>query len=63
MCWFFQKVAKWATGASGQFAAQITRPADLSGVWKQEPGKLLKSQQKTQYHVPPLQSPEDAKWP
>ena len=58
-----QKVPKSVIGVNGGRVAETTAPVDLNGVWKPERGRLLKSQQKTQYHVQPLRSPGDARWP
>lgn len=59
----YQKAVKWVNGASGELAAEITKHVDLSGAWKREQDKLWRSQQRTQYHVQPLQNPDGVKWP
>lgn len=58
-----QKAVKLVTGVNGEHVAETTARVDLNGVWKPEHDRLLKSQQKTQYHVQPLLNPGDARWP
>ena len=50
-------------GVNGELVAEIIAHVDLNGVWKPEHGKLLKSQQRTRYHVQPLLNPGDVRWP
>ncbi|TKC41587.1 hypothetical protein EI555_020095, partial [Monodon monoceros] len=53
------KDVRLAIGVSGELVAEIIAHVDLSGVWKPEHGKLLKSQQKTRYHVQRSLNPGD----
>ncbi|GAB5584174.1 R-spondin-2 isoform X1 [Prionailurus iriomotensis] len=58
-----EKDAKLVIGVNGELVAEIIAHVDLNGVWKPEHGKLLKSQQRTRYHVQPSLNPGDVRWP